>query len=198
MPRYSRSILSSILQGKPAPGEPERGPTLRTVRNTPVWCTVKLILPLTIDASGICEFGIGKREGHGASSLRLLLGLDAPKRAIGSGSYSDKPASSRWPIVRRPRAPRRRTGGRTRPPPRPACQGAPPQKALRGDHRRVPRRPQQARPLNRRLGRTPRPVAPPAAALRQPNITCRRPGREAPTPRHPNRLHRRRSQGHLI
>ena len=53
MPRYSRSILSSILQGKPRSGEPERGPTLRTVRNTPVWCTVKLILPLTIGASGI-------------------------------------------------------------------------------------------------------------------------------------------------
>ncbi len=44
-------------------------------------------------------------------------------------------------------------------------------KALRGDdHRRVPRHPQQARPLNRRLGRTPRPVAPPAAALRQPTV----------------------------
>ena len=28
-------------------------------------------------------------------TLRLLLGLDALRRAIGSGSYSDKPASSR-------------------------------------------------------------------------------------------------------
>ena len=45
----------------------------------------------------------------------------------------------------------RRTGGRARLPPRPACQGAPPQKALRGDdHRGVPRRPRQTRPLNRR------------------------------------------------
>ena len=44
MPRYSRSILSSILQGKPRSGERERGATLRTVCHTPVWCTVKLIL----------------------------------------------------------------------------------------------------------------------------------------------------------
>ena len=44
MPRYSRSILSSILQGK-LRGNRSGGPTLRTVRNTPVWCTVKLILP---------------------------------------------------------------------------------------------------------------------------------------------------------
>ena len=44
MPKYSRSILSSILQGRPPlRRKPERGPTLRTVRNTPVWCTVKLI-----------------------------------------------------------------------------------------------------------------------------------------------------------
>jgi hypothetical protein len=34
-PRCSRSILSSILQGKPYP----------------VWCTVNLILTFTIDAS---------------------------------------------------------------------------------------------------------------------------------------------------
>ena len=45
MPRYSRSIPSSILQGKPRSGGTGAGPTLRTVRNTPVWCTVKLILP---------------------------------------------------------------------------------------------------------------------------------------------------------
>jgi len=38
MPRYSRSILSSILQGKPRSGERERGAT-----HTPVWCTVKLV-----------------------------------------------------------------------------------------------------------------------------------------------------------
>jgi hypothetical protein len=43
MPRYSRSILSSILQGKPRSGERERGATLRTVCHTPVWCTVKLV-----------------------------------------------------------------------------------------------------------------------------------------------------------
>ena len=43
MPRYSRSILSSILQGKPRAGATGAGPTLRTVRNTLVWCTVKLI-----------------------------------------------------------------------------------------------------------------------------------------------------------
>ena len=29
-------------------------------------------------------------------------------------------------------------------------------------------------------------------------VTRRRPGREAPPPRHPNRPHRQRSQGHLI
>jgi hypothetical protein len=43
MPRYSRSILSSILQGKPRSARTGGGPTLRTVRNTPVRCTVKLI-----------------------------------------------------------------------------------------------------------------------------------------------------------
>ena len=49
MPRYSRSIRSSILQGKPRSGATGAGPTLRTVRNTLVWCTVKLIpfLPST-------------------------------------------------------------------------------------------------------------------------------------------------------
>ena len=41
-------------------------------------------------------------------------------------------------------------------------------------------------------------VAPPVAALRQRYVTCRRPGREAPPPRHPDRPHRRRSQDHLI
>ena len=88
-PRCSRSILSSILQGKrPYTENGTKYPGL-------VYSEVNTLL--TIDASGICEFGIGKREGHGASSLRLLLGLDALKRAIGSGSYSDKPASSRRP-----------------------------------------------------------------------------------------------------
>ena len=45
MPKYSRSILSSILQGKRRSGGNRRGTyTLRTVRNTLAWCTVKLIL----------------------------------------------------------------------------------------------------------------------------------------------------------
>ena len=45
MPKYSRSILSSILQGKPRSGGNRSGTyTLRTVRNTLVWRTVKLIL----------------------------------------------------------------------------------------------------------------------------------------------------------
>ena len=43
MPRYSRSILSSILQGKRRSGRPARDLHLRTVRNTLALCTVKLI-----------------------------------------------------------------------------------------------------------------------------------------------------------
>ena len=43
MPRYSRSILSSILQGQRRSAATGAGPTLRTVRNTLVRCTVKLI-----------------------------------------------------------------------------------------------------------------------------------------------------------
>ena len=46
MPRNSRSILFS-QSANPAPDGTGAGgrPTLRTVRNTPVRCTVKLILP---------------------------------------------------------------------------------------------------------------------------------------------------------
>jgi hypothetical protein len=45
-PRYSRSILS-------VPSIKANRPTLRTVRDTPVWGTVNLIPTFTIDASGI-------------------------------------------------------------------------------------------------------------------------------------------------
>ena len=47
-PRYSgRSIFfPPSFKANPAPEEPERGPpSLRTVRNTPVRCTVNLIPP---------------------------------------------------------------------------------------------------------------------------------------------------------
>jgi hypothetical protein len=43
-PRYSRSILSSRQTPLRRNWSGGRS-TLRTVRNTPVWCTVKLILP---------------------------------------------------------------------------------------------------------------------------------------------------------
>ena len=53
MPRYSRSILSSILQGKPRSGQPERD--LHTENGTQypsvVYSEVNTLL--TIDASGI-------------------------------------------------------------------------------------------------------------------------------------------------
>ena len=48
------------------------------------------------------------------------------------------------------------------------------------------------------VGRTSRPVAPPVATLRQRNFTCRRSGREAASPRHPNRPQCQRSEGDLI
>jgi hypothetical protein len=43
MPKYSRSILSSFLQGKPRPGETGAGPYTENGTQYPVRCTVKLI-----------------------------------------------------------------------------------------------------------------------------------------------------------
>ena len=47
MPRYSRSILSSILQGRPRSGGTGAGPYTENGTQYPVWCTVKLILHLS-------------------------------------------------------------------------------------------------------------------------------------------------------
>ena len=51
MPRNSRQFF--LNPSRQTRLRVEQGPTLRAVRNTPVRCTVKLILSLTIDASGI-------------------------------------------------------------------------------------------------------------------------------------------------
>jgi hypothetical protein len=73
MPRYSRSILSSILQGKPRSGERERGATLRTVCHTPVWCTVKLNF-FTIGASRVSGAVLPSFPKSKWASLHLNLG----------------------------------------------------------------------------------------------------------------------------
>jgi hypothetical protein len=65
MPRNRRSILFSILLGKPrSGGTVARRSTLRTVRNTP--CTVKLILP-KYDAIGI--FGAARPLGPESGAI---------------------------------------------------------------------------------------------------------------------------------
>jgi hypothetical protein len=66
MTRHSRSILSSILQGKPRSGETGSGaqpyqPYTENGTQYPGLVYSEVNTFLTIDASGICGFGIEKR-----------------------------------------------------------------------------------------------------------------------------------------
>ena len=58
MPKYSRSILSSILQGKPRPGKTGAGPYTENGTQCPGLVYSEVNTLLIIDASGICELSI--------------------------------------------------------------------------------------------------------------------------------------------